>query len=364
MPRPGLDPAAVEGLLQWFANEARDLPWRTDRSPYRVWISEIMLQQTQVETVIPYYQRFLQAFPRVEELAAADEDRLMALWAGLGYYSRARNLQKAALPVVREHGGVFPEEPSTVRALPGFGDYTTAAVLSLSMGQDLAVLDGNVARVLARVFLVEGSVKTGPVRKQLQALADAGLPTGRAGSYNEALMELGARVCRPKPRCAECPLQPVCGAFREGCQEEFPSKNETRVRPCHPCVVLVVRNGKGQVLLHRREGKGLLGGLWELPSIRSLEKLDTDPATPDQLAPLLAQALAGLPGAPVGAAGPERCLPVFRHHYSHFSIEVHPQEIEREVQELPADWRWVSVADRDGLGISASDRRILEDLGA
>jgi A/G-specific adenine glycosylase len=354
----GLDRNGVEALLQWFQRNARDLPWRHDRSPYRVWVSEIMLQQTQVDTVIPYFQRFMQEFPDLDRLAEAHEDRLMALWAGLGYYSRARNLQKAARQIVAEYGGRFPEDPALVRGLPGFGDYTTAAVLSLSRGQDLAVLDGNVARVLARVFTVEGDPRTGPVRRRLQALADGGMPAGRAGEYNEALMELGATVCRPRPLCESCPLAGSCQARASGRQQEFPARGPRPARPCFASVVLVAPIGGGRILLHRRPGKGLLGGLWELPAQRGQQELDANRAPDSIVRPLLCELLDTLPAR--AGKGAARALPVFRHHYSHFSVELHPHEQELLPHTLPAEWRAVDPATRDGLGVSASDRRILD----
>ncbi|MCA9782542.1 MAG: A/G-specific adenine glycosylase [Candidatus Cloacimonetes bacterium] len=356
----GLSHESVESLLQWFQRVARELPWRERRTPYRVWVSEIMLQQTQVDTVIPFYLRFLKAFPTVESLAAAEEDTLMAHWAGLGYYSRARNLQKAARTLVREHGGCFPSDPEVVRALPGFGEYTTAAVLSLSQGQNLAVLDGNVMRVLARVFLVEEDIMAGPTRRRLQAIATAGLPAGRAGAYNEALMELGATVCRPQPSCELCPLASVCRAYAQKRTADIPQRSRRGNRRTHPVVVLVGIAGDGRILLHRRPDKGMLAGLWELPNLRGEQELGREPADVESLASLFDGLERQLHESGFSARGAYRSLAVFRHHYSHFSVELHPRAGLLDGMPGAEDWRWVSPLGLDGLGVSASDRRILD----
>ncbi len=204
-------------LLRWFARAHRDLPWRRDRDPYRIWVSEIMLQQTQVSTVIPFFERFLQTFPTLGDLAAANEQAVLRLWEGLGYYRRARNLHRAARLIVGEHAGRFPEDPAIASTLPGIGRYTLGAILSQAFDQRLPILETNSERVLCRLFGRTGDPKRGEERRWLWDMAEALLPAKRAGEFNQALMELGALVCSPAaPRCSECPLRAVCRARRLG----------------------------------------------------------------------------------------------------------------------------------------------------
>src|SRR5438128_1982515 len=201
----------VNALLNWFTKHKRALPWRATRDPYRIWISEVMLQQTQAAMVIPFYKRFLEQFPNIAALAAADDRVLMKAWEGLGYYARARNLRAAAQTIVREHGGKLPTSTEALLKLPGFGPYTAAAVASLAFGADCAAVDGNIMRVLARVYAIDADIRQTATRRRLQQLADGLMPAGRAGAFNEALMELGALVCRPKhPACGDCPIRRFC----------------------------------------------------------------------------------------------------------------------------------------------------------
>ena len=215
-----------QSLLKWYDAHQRDLPWRNTTDPYPVWISEVMLQQTQVQTVIPYYLKFLEYFPSIAALAEADTDALLRLWAGLGYYSRARNLQKAARIIVDQFGGRFPQNYSDVLALPGIGRYTAAAIVSIAFGQQYAVLDGNVSRVLARLFRISGDLKSSAVQNRLWAVAQQLLPPTRPGDFNQAVMELGATVCSPRqPRCLLCPWTRHCLARQQGLQELLPQKS-------------------------------------------------------------------------------------------------------------------------------------------
>jgi A/G-specific adenine glycosylase len=361
-----LDETAREALLTWFASRARDLPWRRERSPYRVWISEVMLQQTRVETVLPYYQRFLEAFPDLRALAAADEDRLMALWAGLGYYSRARNLLRCARRLVEEHGGRFPAEGAALAALPGFGPYTAAAVGSLALGLHLAAVDGNIRRVLARVFALEGELRSGAGAARLAGLAQALLPPGRAGLWNEALMELGATLCRPRrPHCEVCPLASGCRARLEGRCEHLPERTTRRPRPERAVSLLLVEDGAGRLLVRRRGDRGMLRGLWELPSHEvSLGSLS--PAAEDLRSGLQAghrAALAGELGRPI-EAGP--AAEEFRHEYSHFRARVWPQACRLTADRVaepaapPGGWCWLDAEALGRLGFSARDRPLID----
>ena len=246
----------ADRLLSWFATARRDLPWRKEpRDPYRVWVSEVMLQQTRVEVVVPYYRRFLRRFPTLEALAAAPLDDVLALWSGLGYYARARNLHRAA----RACGGALPSTSAELRALPGFGPYTAAAVASLAFGEDVPLVDGNVARVLARAFAIPGDPKT-----QAWKIARDLLPPGRGGQFNEALMELGATVCTPRaPDCPHCPIRPVCRGKDE--PAKFPAARKRPVRPLLEWRALALTRKDGAVLLARRPAEALFGGLWDLP---------------------------------------------------------------------------------------------------
>jgi A/G-specific adenine glycosylase len=254
-------------LLDWYDKNARVLPWRENTEPYRVWVSEIMLQQTRVEAVIPYYLRFMAALPTVEALAEADEARLMKLWEGLGYYSRARNLQKAARQIVAAHGGRFPKDFAEIRALPGIGPYTAGAIASISFGQPTPAVDGNVLRVLARLTGSERDIAEPAVKEESTELLRSIYPAGRCGDFTQSLMELGATVCLPKaaPRCEVCPLSPFCSAYRDGTQAALPvkSKKAPRVRALKTVFLLRCAD---KLALRQRAADGLLGGLWEFPN--------------------------------------------------------------------------------------------------
>lgn len=267
------DPSSLAPpLVAWFRAHARELPWRAEvRDPYRVWVSEIMLQQTQVSTVTRYYEPFLERFPSVSHLAQASEDEVLAAWQGLGFYRRARNLHKAAQVVVREHGGEVPREPAVLQTLPGLGRYTVGAILSLVDDQRLPILDGNVARVLARVFQVAGPPQKGPTQRRLWALAEETLPPEGSGAYNEALMELGALVCRPQnPACGRCPLGELCQAKASGSQADYPEPKPQSPVPLVERSALLIRRQE-TFLLAQRPSSGLLARMWELPA-RELEE--------------------------------------------------------------------------------------------
>jgi A/G-specific adenine glycosylase len=302
-------------LAAWYRRHARDLPWRGTADPYAVWISEIMLQQTQVATVGAYYRRWLERFPDVRSLAEAAEADVLKAWEGLGYYSRARNLLRAARQVVERFGGKLPREAADLRTLSGVGPYTAGAIASIAFGLDEPVLDGNVERVLSRVFAIEGDVRSTSGRRHLWELARRLIPRGRAGDFNQAMMDLGAVVCRPRrPACAVCPLSGLCLAAARGIQESLPRK-PPRKKPPHYDELAAAIWKRGRLLVVRRQAEGLLGGLWELPGGRGRE--GESPAA----------ALARLLEEQVGieaAVGGE--LTVIRHAYTHFRITLHVLE--------------------------------------
>jgi A/G-specific adenine glycosylase len=258
---------AAAPLLRWFARYQRDLPWRRDRDPYRIWVSEVMLQQTQVVTVAPYFERFLRAFPTVAALAAASEQDVLRLWEGLGYYRRARDLYKSAKILAAEHSAAIPDDPAVVRRLPGFGRYTCNAVLSQAFDRRLPILEANSQRVLARVFGRRADPRTGAERRWLWDAAERLLPKKHAGEFNQALMELGALVCTPAaPRCEACPLASACEAKRLGLQEQIPARPVPPATVAVREVAVVVYRG-GQVLLAQRPETGRWATMWEFPHV-------------------------------------------------------------------------------------------------
>ena len=262
----GLTPA----LLAWYEKYRRAFPWREEPTPYRIWVSEIMLQQTRIEAALPYFDRFMAALPTVSTLADVEEERLMKLWEGLGYYSRARNLQKAAKTIVTDYGGELPASYEKLLSLPGIGEYTAGAIASMAYGLPVPAVDGNVLRVCARLLNDEGDITRAPVKKRLREAVCAMLPPDRPGDFNQAVMELGETVCLPNtvPLCSECPIRGGCRGRQAGHPERLPVRAEKKARRVEKRTVLIVIAG-GRVLLHRREDKGLLAGMWELPSVPS-----------------------------------------------------------------------------------------------
>ncbi len=263
-----------QALLPWFEQNARPLPWRETREPYRVWVSEIMLQQTRVEAVLGYYARFLNAFPTVQALADASEAQLYKLWEGLGYYSRARNLQKAARVICETYGGVFPETYEAIRSLPGVGPYTAGAIASICFEQPRAAVDGNVLRVSARYLSDDTSVDEPAFKARITRALEAVYPAGQCGAFTQALMELGAMVCTPRaPKCGSCPLRGDCAGLRSGTAERLPVKKAKKEKLLVRKTVFLLRCGD-RLALSRRAEDGLLAGLWELPNI-------DDPLSPE-----------------------------------------------------------------------------------
>ncbi len=334
-------------LIAWqHAHGRHDLPWQESRDPYPVWLSEIMLQQTQVETVIPYYRRFLARFPDLASLAAAHEDEVLGHWSGLGYYSRARNLHAAARRMVADHGGCFPSDIEAIQAQPGIGRSTAAAIAVFAYGQRRAILDGNVKRVLARVFGMEGWPGDRAVENRLWTLAESLLPETGIHAYTQGLMDLGATVCtRGRPRCEICPFQDDCLANRQGRQRELPGARPKKAIPEKSVAMLVLLRA-GEVLLEKRPSTGIWGGLWSLPECGEAD----DP-------PQIAQSL----GYEVDAPGE---LPAFTHAFTHFRLFIRPWAlVVRQVRVVAEPGRvWLSLDDLEGAALPTPVRRILQGL--
>ncbi len=256
----------VQPLLEWYDNNARILPWRESPTPYRVWISEIMLQQTRVEAVKPYYERFMNRLPDVTSLAKVPEDELLKLWEGLGYYNRARNLQKAAVQIMEEHGGIMPSDYEVLLTLSGIGSYTAGAISSIAFGQPEPAVDGNVLRILARALCYDKDVLAQSTKKEMEAYVRQMIPADRAGAFNQALMELGATVCVPNgaPHCGNCPWRELCQAHQKGCETKYPHKAKKKARTIEDYTILVIQDAD-KTAIRKRPEKGLLAGLYEFP---------------------------------------------------------------------------------------------------
>ena len=318
--------AMAETLLAWYDAHRRELPWRPPpgerAAPYRVWLSEIMLQQTVAAAVAPYFRRFLERWPDVEALAAASLDEVLQAWQGLGYYARARNLHAAARIVAAQHGGRFPDSEAGLRALPGVGDYTAAAIAAIAFARKATVVDGNVERVMARLFRIETPL---PAAKKAIRNAAAGLtPEARAGDYAQAVMDLGATVCLPRrPRCAACPWSPACRGRAEGIAETLPVKMPKRQRPVRRGTAYWTEDGAGRVLLRRRPETGLLGGMMEVPSGPWVED-----GPPPEAPPVKGE------WQPLGA--------VARHGFTHFILELDVRT-GRSAEAAPGDCVWAPI---------------------
>jgi A/G-specific adenine glycosylase len=334
-------PSLSEDLLRWYDSCRRMLPWREEPGPYRTWISEAMLQQTRVSTVLPYFARFMEALPTVEDLADASLEQVLYLWAGLGYYSRARNLHKAAQRIVER--GEFPDTVESLRELPGVGPYMAGAIASIAFGQDVPTVDGNIRRVLSRVHR---EARGGAVTWELAARH---IPKGRAGDHNQALMDLGARICTPRsPVCGECPISDYCEALQVGDIEDFPPPKVRRQSPTWTLACAIARGDQG-VLLGRRAPEGLFGGLYEPPMFR-VESGDAEVA--------LRQGLEGM-GLVVNQA---RSSGQVRHELTHRILEVHRYEVAVAGSVLPGAYAaadWVSEEQLSSLGLSTLARKAL-----
>ncbi len=337
-------------LLRWYDRHGRkDLPWKRRSDPYHVWLSEIMLQQTQVATVIPYFERFVARFPTIASLARADVNAVLHLWSGLGYYARARNLHRAAQIIVREHGGRMPRDFAAVASLPGIGRSTAGAILALAYGSRHAILDGNVKRVLARYHAIAQPLRGGAIEERLWELAERHTPRRRVADYTQAIMDLGATVCRrAQPACGRCPLRADCAAYAQGKPEAYPRPAPRKALPQRAVRMLLIRDARGRVLLQRRPPTGLWGGLWGLPECRGR---DVRAWCRDAL---------GLDIAP------ERPWPRLRHSFSHFHLDIRPIP----ARLLGASWQamegaetvWYNCERPDERGLAAPVKRLLDQL--
>ncbi|MDP2972001.1 MAG: A/G-specific adenine glycosylase [Deltaproteobacteria bacterium] len=334
-------------LLQWFQKNKRDLPWRKTLDPYAIWISEIMLQQTQVNTVIPYYNHFLKTFPTIRYLAKANLSKVLKVWEGLGYYSRARNLHQASRIIANHLKGKIPKTPKDLLSLPGIGRYTAGAVLSIAYNKEAPILDGNVKRVLSRLFVVSGHPKK--TEEILWPLSESLIPKGSPGAFNQALMDLGSMTCTPKnPNCLGCPLKNLCQGYLSGKPESYPLRSVKKKVPHIEAIAAVIQKD-GKVLIHQRPPHGLLGGLWEFPNWRIERKKD--------LKEYLRQKVKRQIGLIVKCKEP---LGSFKQTYSHFKLTLHVYHC--QVVDGIRNGKWIPIRNLHQLPMSRIYRRIANAL--
>lgn len=340
-------------VLRWFDQYGRKgLPWQQPRTAYRVWLSEIMLQQTQVKTVIPYFLKFIDHFPTVHDLAGAKEDDVMSLWAGLGYYARARNLHRCAKTVVSAWQGVFPDNVDDLQSLPGIGRSTAGAIVAQAYGKRAVILDGNVKRVLCRYRMIAGWPGTTSVQKRLWQLADELTPEARVADYTQAMMDLGATCCtRSHPRCVDCPVRSNCQAYAQSRVADFPEKKPRKVLPVKTTHMLVCRY-RAEILMYKRPPAGLWGSLWCLPELEG-------PLSDEQLRHVLEEKFGlDMLSATAGTG--------FRHSFSHFHLDIRPWHIQVEDQASTvreACFSWFHPETAMTLGIPRPVERIIQTLG-
>ena len=333
-------------LIAWQKVHGRhDLPWQNTIDPYAIWVSEIMLQQTQVAAVIGYYSRFMRRFPDISALANVTQDEVLQYWSGLGYYSRARNLHNAASIIIDTHGGKFPQDFATIQTLPGIGRSTAAAIVSFAFNQVQTILDGNVKRVLARHFLVEGWPSSPKIEKQLWILAEELLPEQDMVAYTQGLMDLGATICtRSKPKCTTCPVQRSCQAYKLGRVKDLPTPKPRKAIPEKYTTMLILRRGD-EIMLERRPSTGIWGGLWSFPEVQNQENLEAWIAHRYEVTSKLGQT-----------------LPTLSHAFTHFKLHIQPQvlqviKIQSKVSE--AGQIWLSINDAISAAVPAPIRKLL-----
>ena len=343
-------------ILKWYNRNSRDLPWRTTRNPYHIWISEVMLQQTQVETVIPYYQRFLTRFPTVETLAAASLQDVLKTWENLGYYSRARHLHSAAREIMARTGGTIPHNEKELRGLPGIGAYTAAAILSIAFGQKVPAVDGNVRRVLSRIFAIRAPLEGSKTLRRIHELASDLVPARAPSRFNQGIMDLGATICTPRnPSCELCPVQASCLAFDLGLQDTLPVTRKRGPLPHRQMTAGVLYDNLGRLLIVRRPLRGLLGGLWKFPGGEKREGKG--------LKNSLIQEVHGELG--IGVRVGEKITTV-KHAYTHFRITLHAFRCSLNKGEPRAiqchSWQWIEPKNLARFPFSNVDRKIMACL--
>ncbi len=344
-----------KSLIGWYLSQRRDLPWRDTSDPYQIWVSEVMLQQTQVATVIPYFNRFIDSFKDLESLARADLQEVLKAWEGLGYYARARNLHRATQIVLKEYGGIIPNRWEEFRRLPGVGDYIAAAVLSIAFEQPYPVVDGNVKRVLARLVLVEDPVNKASSTKKFKTIADSLLERNEPGTFNQAMMELGAVVCKPQqPLCDDCPVQRVCRAHRSARVQNYPVKLKRQPTPEYHIAVGVVFKNR-HVLITRRKPDGLLGGLWEFPGGKIQKGESPEVACSREIKEEVDLAIKV-----------DAHLSRVRHAYTHFKIVMDvfccSYVSGRVALKGPVDYRWVKLQELEDFPFPKANHKFFEDL--
>ena len=354
---PSQDAGFADALIDWQKQHGRhQLPWQGTRDAYRIWLSEIMLQQTQVATVIPYYARFLDSFPDVAALAAAPTETVMAHWSGLGYYTRARNLHRCAQQVVANHAGKFPSDPETLASLPGIGKSTAAAIAAFAYGARAAILDGNVKRVFCRVFGVEGFPGQAAVEKHLWQRAEAMLPAREIEAYTQGLMDLGATLCtRTRPACDRCPMQSRCIAHASGRTSELPARKPKKAIPEKSTVMLVVVH-EGEILMEQRPPEGIWGGLLSLPELNRLSSGTSDVDLDEQLALALSS---------FGDIDEIMQLGNFVHGFTHYRLSVMPVHVtlrQRHVVAAQSDYEWRALAQISAAALPSPVRKLLLTL--
>jgi A/G-specific adenine glycosylase len=338
-------------LLQWFKKNKRDLPWRKTRDPYAIWVSEIMLQQTQVTTVIPYYQKFLKSFPTIHHLAKPDLSKVLKVWEGLGYYSRARNLHRASQIVLNHFHGEVPDTLKDLLSLPGIGRSTAGAIFSFAFHKEAPILDGNAKRVLSRLFAISGNPGERKTEQLLWKISESLIPKGFSNPFNQALMDLGSMICTPKdPRCTECPLQSYCKGRTIGYPERFPLKTIKKKIPHIEAVSAVIQKDE-KVLLHRRPPVGLLGGLWEFPNWRIEEKRMARLRLRLRLRNHIKKEM----GMNIEVKEP---MGTFHQTYSHFKLTLNVFKC--EVIDGRGRGKWVCMRDFDQFAMSRIHRKIAE----
>lgn len=344
------DTQFAQRLLRWFDQHGRkDLPWQKDITPYRVWLSEIMLQQTQVETVIPYFERFTQKYPDFYSLAQAEQDEVLHLWTGLGYYARARNLHKCAQIVAEEYQGNMPAEVEQLVTLPGIGRSTAGAIASIAFKQVAPILDGNVKRVLTRFYAVEGWPGEKKIENALWEKAELNTPNKRTHDYTQAIMDLGATLCtRSKPRCEECPMQQDCQAYAQGKPTAYPSKKPKQEKPIKQTQMLMLQSPDGELLLHQRPAQGIWGGLW------SFEELDMETDASEHIL------------TRYNNTTDIQRWPSFNHVFSHYTLVIHPilVRINKTPDEIRDDNRqlWYNPHKPKSIGFAAPVKKLIEQI--